>query len=350
MADPQNVETAQDAAKIPGVTPVTAGTNPADVGERHFGGAAGGGINVPTNVGDPQQAATPGTLTPPAPGAAPDQPQLHPEELKAQAHESALGKLVKSMYGVNYEVTPELDEQGNPTGKMTKTPIKEKPGSIFRHMVMGAMLGMAAGAEHPEQGLAGGVARGAAAGVKMRTAEQDKLEEKGKEEFEQKQKAIKLKADIAHSTHQDLIALNQLDFMKQTHIEAQNQLHEGERINAELAGGTKPTLMFGGKNINGQEGNAHAFMDNMKEIMGRVPEGMVRKNFMTVNMAGLTQKVDATGVYYVDKDNKRVDPALERTTHTVVDVPIDGMERRQEYANDDLIKWRLTGYTTGKKT
>jgi len=66
MADPQNVETAQDAAKIPGVTPVTAGTNPADVGERHFGGAAGGGINVPTNVGDPQQAATPGTLTPPA--------------------------------------------------------------------------------------------------------------------------------------------------------------------------------------------------------------------------------------------------------------------------------------------
>lgn len=99
-----------------------------------------------------------------------------PEQIAAQ-HESMLGKAVKALMGGQAEYS--IDPQ---TGKMTQTPVQSKPGDIFRHILGGAILGAAVGAD--QRTAAKGLAKGAG-------AEQQNLERQDLEKRQQAQEQFR---------------------------------------------------------------------------------------------------------------------------------------------------------------
>lgn len=116
--------------------------------------------NAPLNTDTMPSGMAP-TAQPPQ-QQAPAAPQQTPQQTD-MAHHALLGKAVSALMGssMSYEVDPQ-------TGKTVATPQKQSPGQWGKSMVLGAMLGLAAGSDGPAKGgsvggFMGGFGRGGAA-------------------------------------------------------------------------------------------------------------------------------------------------------------------------------------------
>lgn len=89
-------------------------------------------------------------------------PAVDPQVAKFH-HESMLGKAVKSIFGVQQDYVPDPDHPG----QVKAVPVKQTPGSLFRNILAGAIIGGAAGshARGPSGGFLPGLAMGGEAAM-----------------------------------------------------------------------------------------------------------------------------------------------------------------------------------------
>lgn len=128
--------------------------------------------------------------TPPDTGAIAAQPQIDPGQppqpgTPAPDKHSAFGRFARSLF-----TGTDTSYQYDDSGKLVETETKQKPGSLFRHMLAGALLGGAMGAEDPSHTFAGGFVRGGA-GVQMDQRKQDEIRrQQAKEAYEMRLKGV----------------------------------------------------------------------------------------------------------------------------------------------------------------
>jgi len=149
----------------------------------------------PPNVNE-EPSIDAGTVLPSAPSteAVAAQPQIstgqppqpaQPSAAPAEDKHSTLGRFARSLF-TGYDTAYQYDDQG----KLIETQTKQKPGQLFRHMLAGALLGGAIGAEDPTHTFAGGFVRGGA-GVQKDDEKKDELRrQQAKEAYEMRLKGI----------------------------------------------------------------------------------------------------------------------------------------------------------------
>src|SRR2546426_1963938 len=336
MPEPNVTETT-GAQQLP--VPPTAAPAGAETGGAGVAPVAGG---TPfADAGKTLTGAPPPTAAPPVAGAAAESPTAH-HASPSDAHKTWLGHIAEALHNTVHGID-QVEVLNPETGEKETKYRQRTPGSFFRSLVAGALIGGAVGAEKPEQGFMGGFARGGAAAI----GDQRKMDEVRRahegEDFEHRQKVIKQTADIAHAHIQDVVAVGQMDLMHKDHIDRLNQVSEQTKNAVMAAGGNIPTLQFGGKDVNGQQGNGAALRDAHVDtkLLDKSPEGFHRVHTMKVDTSGLERQVVNGQLQWVDKEGKYVDLA-DRTTHTFIDVPINAWTEPQPFKGEDLNKMHNT--------
>jgi hypothetical protein len=141
--------------------------------------------NLPLRPSDPGMQLTPQQQ----PSAQPQQP-ASPADATA-AHHGILGKVAERLFTgshTEYSIDPG-------TGATVPTAVKESPGSLFRHILAGAILGGAAASAQPadnEHGVVSGFMTGAAAGMNGQQQQDQQRRANAEQEFQNKQGVRKL--------------------------------------------------------------------------------------------------------------------------------------------------------------
>src|SRR3989449_2327838 len=130
-----------------GVAPVAGGTPFADAGK--------------TLTGAPAPAPAP--ASPPVAGAAAESPTAH-HASPSDAHKTWLGHIAEALHNTVHGID-QVEVLNPETGEKETKYRQRTPGSFFRSLVAGALIGGAVGAERPELGFMGGGARGGGAAV-----------------------------------------------------------------------------------------------------------------------------------------------------------------------------------------
>jgi len=141
-----------------------------------------------------------------------------------------LGQLATSLLGAieGPQTRPQIDEKGN----MTQVPVEQnRPGQIFRHMLMGALLGGAAAQEehnkNPFMGFGGGFAVGGKAAVQQQEKQKEQQKTQAKEDWmrdQEKQKNYATNALMNSQTHHFLMLSSGLS------LEQHDKLLEGDQV------------------------------------------------------------------------------------------------------------------------
>src|SRR5882762_1412915 len=135
-----------------------------------------------------------------APTPQPSQATVAPPPQSAQAaveqHHSMLGRLAGALLGqsMDYQVDPQ-------TGRTVATPMKEKPGELFRHIVAGALLGGAA-AKGTNSVLAG-FARGGTAGIEANQNQDTQRYNRAQQDFQTQQVAARAQREQRGEARED---------------------------------------------------------------------------------------------------------------------------------------------------
>lgn len=143
----------------------------------------GGGLPMPADPNQAMAQAPPPPPTSPTPTQQPG-PQVNPAAVADVAHHSMLGKAFRSLMGneVNYSVDPS-------TGKLTSTPVEQKPGALWRGILAGALLGGSVAAKDRAIGPVQGMAEGGAASIEERQKQDLIKRQQARQEFEDQLKA-----------------------------------------------------------------------------------------------------------------------------------------------------------------
>lgn len=232
--------------------------------------------------------------------AQPSQPDLSTMQ-PAAAHVSKLanlGHVASMLLGKQYSY--QVDPQ---TGKTVQTPIQQKPGDIFRHIVAGAILGGAAGAES-KGGFGVGLMRGGEATI-QNDQQQDELRRKqAQDQFNNQNKARQeQREDQKFTTEQALnkaqIAhLNILTAGENQKMQGESyDLHQKEASNGKidlqpwLDAGIKPAYQ------NVPESQMHSIIQNDKNA-----------STMMWRADGVKLGVDANGNPIYEETYSAIDP------------------------------------------
>jgi hypothetical protein len=327
----------QDAAQNPQAVPATALLGPASGQPQPNAPAqpAVAALGTPTSTGTPQP--TTGT---PAPV-----PNPHAQVAAANVGKHALlGRLASYLLGneSQYAVNPQ-------TGQIDTTQAKRKPGDLFRSIVTGAIVGMAAGSQAHD--FAGGVGMGGAAGIQQQRAmdqqryarSQDQLAQQ-RAQWQQKQEQIVNAANLAHSQLETYKLARDLDIHSPDVISKANGAYSAKAEAAEQAGGHDAQIIINGQPWNDRPGNAVGFYTAYSQNPDafKSPDGYNRIETLSVDTSGLTfdeHRDPATGqitTRWLDKDGQPVDMD-KRTTIRFLDVPVSSLNEIQPITGAKLI-------------
>jgi len=203
----------------------------------------------------PQQAPQQQTPPPPqvqdaplnsrqGPGLSPSGfPQQQPRPTPQQAvdqHHKALGKVTNFLFG------RELDPD-------TGQPVKQSPGSIFRSLLAGALLGASAGLKEGH-GALGGLAAGGVAGMQMRDqqaqqaqAQADRRKKMSMEEQAAADEHLVHQATAAHLTMETVTAHHLQEWHDQEAVDAKNKAARLYMKTLEDAGARPAQIPVNGK-------------------------------------------------------------------------------------------------------
>ncbi len=265
----------------------------------------------------PQQ--TPGAAPNPQPGGAAPAPSPQQQVAVAQvARHAALGRLASYLLGHEnqYNVNPQ-------TGQVDATQVQRKPGDLFRSIVTGAVMGMAAGAGSHD--FTTGLGRGGAAGAQNAQAmDQQKYQraQQQSENFQKEQQYDEQKkyreAQTAQMTANGLRDDANFNLMSQRYLDERNDRERAFQFQLDQMGAQPMQLQNGGADINGKMGNGNALQKmagtNLDSV--KAPDGMHTLHTMSVDLSGLTMK----NGQWVDADGKPVN-LEDRTTHTLYQLP-----------------------------
>lgn len=144
-----------------------------------------------------------GNPPPPQVQLAPQQ-QAPPSQPPAPNHHEVLGRVFNALRG--QDTSYSVDANGNTVETQTPQP----PGHLFKNILAAALLGGAAGASHPEQGFAGGLVRGGAAGV-AQGQQQDLIKRaQAQQQFQNQQKAAQEQREAGAAVTEDQLRKAQI--------------------------------------------------------------------------------------------------------------------------------------------
>jgi hypothetical protein len=209
-------------------------------------------------LGTPAEA----TAAPPQPTQTAPQPS--PVQQADQNHHYALGKMVASIFGQEhqYSVDPK-------TGETISTSVKQAPGTFFRNLVAGAILGGAIGSTAPGNSPGVGALRGAGAVLQNDEQMDDRRRAQAQQQFNN-QKTVasenredqKLKeeetfrqAQAAQWTAQNLAAAHEHQFQETEFAQKVSEYNTNLQLKLADMNVQPLTIMSGGEDINGKPNN-----------------------------------------------------------------------------------------------
>jgi hypothetical protein len=257
------------------------------------------------------------------------------------AHHANLGKLAESIFSgstINYVPDPQ-------TGQIVPVQQKQAPGQLFRSILGGAMLGMAAGSKAHD--FAGGFGAGGEAVIQQRQQQdqqryaraQNQLENTNRvREIDQRQQQIEIETANSHVQAEKFA--RELDTHSPEAINTANDNYS-KKQDFLIEHKAKPAqIVIGGKDWNGTPGNAEKFYQtfNANPDKFAAPTGYQRVESLHIDTNGLTYKPDEHGMgHWVDKDGNPVDMD-NRTTITFYDTPNQDYDTPVRYSAADLQK------------
>jgi hypothetical protein len=294
---------------------------------------------VATPSPQPSAPAAPAAATTQAPQqpATPAQPQPAPSPAQQvaaaqNAHHAVLGRLARYLLGSEnqYQVNPQ-------TGQVDATPVQRKPGDIFRSVVTGAILGMAAGSQSHD--FAGGFGQGGAAAIQQQQNQDQQRYARAQQQqaAQQKQRAFDLEkqshdAAVAQQNANNLRLDWEMGLNSQRFLDEHNDRERAFQLQLDQMGATPMKIPSGGEDINDQVGNGKALQKLVGQDLDAVkaPDGYHTLHTMSVDTSGLSFK----GGQWVDSDGDPVN-IEDRATHTLYQLP------------DSLWNQRADGIRTG---
>lgn len=276
----------------------------------------------------------------------PPQQQLTPQQ-QAQAadiaHHSALGKVASVLLGkeVQYKVDPN-------TGAVIPVKVQRSPGEFMRSLVAGALIGAAAGFQHPQGGFLGGAAQGGAAVIQDQRAWDEQARAQARQSFkdaqdiQQNQRAKQAAAD-EHMVHQataahltaETVAFHHLqDSHDQEALDAKNKAAKIYLQTFEAAGAKPAPIPVNGKVPANGAYNASelsAALTKDPKILFGAP-GTVR-HFVDVNNASDVEYIEGKGWV-----NASGEPAnmTKSTLVKVFDVPEDMFKKQLHHTGSEV--------------
>ena len=281
----------------------------------------------------PQQRRTPQQP------AAPAQPQAAPAPSPAQqaiatqnAQHQTLGRLARYLLGSekNYAVNPQ-------SGQIEQANVQRKPGDLFRSIVSGAIMGMAAGSQSHD--FAGGFGQGGAAAIQQNQAQDQQRYARAQQAQEQQQKQQSFNeekrnhdAQIAQQNANNMRLDWEMGLNSQKFLDEHNDRERAFQLQLDQMGATPMKIPSGGEDINDQVGNGKALQKLVGQDLDAVkaPDGYHTIHTMSVDTNGLSFK----GGQWVDSDGDPVN-IEDRATHTLYQLP------------DNLWNQRADGIRTG---
>ena len=304
--------------------------NPKTVGTR----AVNAVITPAPNVAQPQAPALP-SLGPqqngPTYGAAgaSDYKGTDPRTAAQTAHTSrmaALGMLASKIFRGGHD-----EYSVGEDGKIASTFVPDKPGQIFRNLLGGALMGMAAGSAAHD--FAGGAGLGAEAGMRYRQgqdqenyarATQAQAARQRQTEIDQRQQEIDQarkdrEARIAQLNVENMRADANLNLQEQHWIEDRNDRETELQNHLEEMGAKQIVIPAGGRDVNGTPGNGAALQAdiNANGVQNLVPAGYHPVWTFSTDLSGLEFK----GGQWVDEQTGDPVNLETRTTHRIYALP-----------------------------
>ena len=258
------------------------------------GAASLGATPAAPNPGAAPQPATGTPAQPQAQAAAPVQaPSPQQQAAAAQTSQHAvLGRLARYLLGNEnqYQVNPQ-------TGQIDTTQVKRKPGDIFRSIVTGAMLGMAAGSQTHD--FAGGFGQGGAAAIQQNQAQDQQRYARAQQaqEAQQKQQSFNEEkrnhdAQIAQQNANNMRLDWEMGLNSQRFLDEHNDRERAFQLQLDQMGATPMKIPSGGEDINDQVGNGKALQKLVGQDLDAVkaPDGYHTIHTMSVDTNGLSFK------------------------------------------------------------
>lgn len=301
-------------------------------------------MSQPGQPGASASAALGAATTPPAAATTqapqqPAQPQAAPAPSPAQqaiatqnAQHQTLGRLARYLLGSekNYAVNPQ-------SGQIEQANVQRKPGDLFRSIVSGAIMGMAAGSQSHD--FAGGFGQGGAAAIQQQQNQDQQRYARAQQQQDntRKQQAF----DLEKQNHEATVAQQNANNMRldwemglnsQRFLDEHNDRERAFQLQLDQLGATPMQIQTGDGDINGQVGNGKALQKLVGQDLDAVkaPDGSHTLHTMEVNVNGLAFKDGQ----WEDSDGDPVN-IEDRTTHTLYQLP------------DSLWNQRADGLRTG---
>lgn len=219
------------------------------------------------------------------------------------ASHSAFGKAARFLLG------QQVDYKVGPNGQIVQVPVQQTPGSMFRSLVAGAILGGATAANTPvSNGVAGGfgagMVRGAAAGLQQAQSEDQQRYQRAQQTFENQ---LKLREQQrADENQKSEEALRQADI---AHANAmtlhENFLLQKDQQSASVEAGQTGKAMLQPFLDAGSEMKYQDIGESqMKQILASNPQA----GGYLWQQTGVQAKQDAKGNMYLEKTYSAIDP------------------------------------------
>lgn len=251
--------------------------------------------------------------------------QADPAQVAQAAHDSAFGRMAKTIMGMDsrYSVGPD--------GTLQNSPVQEAPGSFFRKLLGASLLGGAAGAGgDPRQGFVGGLVRGGAAGVQQAQQVDQQKQQQAQQDFADQQKVqtqkreqTMMNAQLQQMHSEQVARQHTSDLQDQAAHDKHNAASAALVTNLTDAGGTPAVIAINGKASSEFTAPELAAAYVKDPSILKAPQGYMRAFVDTTDSSNLT----FNGHNWIDDSGNPVN-MTDKTTVKAIDVPIDAMKTK----------------------
>lgn len=246
--------------------------------------------------------------------------------------------------------------QADPTGGIQQVVQSATPGSLFKNLLVGSLMGLGAAARNPRGGFLGAVGSGFAGGAEYQ--QQQRQQARGEaiqqQELQQKKQAANMEQqkfdldkqnfnlNMAHWNIENARQSHIADLQDQEHLESQNDFNSNAMDKALEAGGHAIAIKGAdGKDLNGELGNSSAMSQWYAKNGNSSPSGGTLKWVRTTDTAAMRADgihYDGDAGFYKDANGNRAN--LDKyVTNTIVDVPPNAMNSLVNVSKSEMSRF-----------
>jgi hypothetical protein len=248
------------------------------------------------NPNPDQLAANPAPVAAPATPSAPQPPTAQQAMAADVAHHALFGKAVKSMVG-SLNNTQTAYKANPQTGQVEEVQVPQRPGSFFRNLLSGMLIGAAAGSGEGKSaggGFLGGVGRGAVATMQNRQQQdqerfkraQDQLKSQMEREKQTSEETMHA-AITAHENVQTADLLHNMHAADQKTVEEHNAASRAYQKSLTDAGAVPAKLSIGGQLVDATDANSFLAAYTKDPSIAHAPTGSERHFISTTDLSEL---------------------------------------------------------------